>query len=137
MTTTQIKIDALSAELEKKKADIEKYNHDIRKAMEENIKYKSGAEIRKNEVAELEKNLEVLKNSIPNFDSETYEKYLKYHEMKTYYERLVKDYKEIDNRIEKSAENITLYEDCIAETKMRIEYLKKALEKTKNNLQED
>ena len=137
MTTTQIEIDVLSAELEKKIADIEKYNHDIRKAMEENIKYKSGTEIRKNEVAQLEKELESLKNSIPDFSEEICEMYLKYQEQKTYYENLVKDYQEIERRIIKSEENITLYEDCIAETKMRIEYLKKALEKTKNNLKED
>ena len=137
MTTTQIEIDVLSAELEKKIADIEKYNHDIRKAMEENINYKSGTEIRKNEVAQLEKELESLKNSIPDFSEEICEKYLKYQEQKTYYENLVKDYQEIERRIIKSEENITLYNDCIAETKMRIEYLKKALEKTKNNLKED
>ena len=132
MTTTQIKIDALSAELEKRIASIEDYEIRIKHAMEEIVRYQSGTEIRKNEIAQLEKDLKTMKESIPDFSQETCEKYLKYYEMKTDYERFVKDYHEIDNRIERSKKDVTLYKGCIAEANMRIKYLKDALEETKS-----
>ena len=132
MTTTQIKIDALRAEIEKRMADIEDYRSRIERAMQEMVRYQSGTEIRKNEVAQLEKDLETMKESIPDFNQETCEKYLKYYEMKTDYERLAKDYHEIDNRIARSEKDINLYEGCVKEAKMRIEYLKSELNKSQS-----
>lgn len=128
-TTNQIKIEALECELEKRMADIDKYHNDIRKLMSEIVKYESGRTTRADEMTESEKNLEIFKNSIPDFSEEKCEMYLKYLGMKESHERLIKFYGEIEDRIKKLKEDVCSHESYIKEANQRIEYLKEALAK--------
>jgi len=131
-TTNQIKLEALECELEKRMADIDKYHNDIRKLMSEIVKYESGTNTRMDEVAESEKNLEIFKNSIPDFNQEVCEMYLKYQNMKIAHERLVKFYGEIEDKIKKLKEDMVFKEECISEANQCIEYLKEILKKNKS-----
>ncbi len=130
-TINEIKIESLTKELEQEKSHLEKYHYDIEKSVQDLVKYETNNKMRNAELAEYAGKIEELKNSIPDFSEETCALYVKYDEMKSEYESMVKIYGDINKRTEQIREKIDLNQEYISYKEKRIQLLKTELEETK------
>ena len=132
-TINEIKIEALHAELEKEMQSIEKYQGEIENLVKKIVRYEVGKKQRDAELAEMSNKLETLKNSIPDFNKETYEKYIQYYDTENKYESLLKYYSEFDQKLEQLQEEISSKEGYIKYTEQRIQNIQDELKNLKSD----
>ena len=94
-------------------------------------KYETSREERNEELSEYKTKIELIRNSIPDFNEKTYKLYVKYYETLEEYERTLNFYEQIEARIEKRkaelenvTSSITEYTECIAILEKNIENVK-------------
>ncbi len=131
-TVDEIKIESLQNELTKAQESVTKYHCEIERLVKDLTHYESGTKRRNEELAEMVNKMESLKNSIPDFNQETYEAYIQYHDVKEEYKKTSKFYSEIDQRIEKMRKELSSKRDDIAYMEQQIHNIKELLIKVKS-----
>lgn len=131
-TLNEMKIDALTSELEKAEKRQNEYHSEIENLIKELVRYETGKPQRDAGLAELKDELEAFKKTIPNFNQETCDLYERYNEMKKEYEENADFDSAIDAKVEKLKKEISSKEEAIVDTKERIKILNTAITKAKS-----
>lgn len=131
-TKEQIKIETLTAELQKEKLHLEENWAERENLLKDICKYEADKKRRNYELETMKTILDELKKSIPDFSQEIFMLYLKYNVLNEEYQKTIKFCYEIDERLQKWKEEVCSKETYIKYGNQRISQLTAAIKEAES-----